>query len=453
MKPSLLACGSPKCRKGELTSPLLKRLVRLCAVVPACFAFAGLAQSPPALLIESTTGSRFRLSWEQTPGFIVLEEADTLGDWQQVPQTPALSDGKFSVTVDTTGLSRRFYRLHDIGSPGLPPDPASVAPPLPQGVAPMLMESTAFLYTGPNPIQTGVAPGTIDPKRVAVLRGKTMDRTGAPLPGVQITIHNRPEFGQTLTRVDGMFDLAVNGGGPLTIDYTKAGYLPAQRQVHTPWQDYVSVPDVALIPLDTSVTTIAANAGSMQVHQSTVRTDGDGSRKATLLFPAGTTATMVMPDGSTQPLTDFHVRASEYTVGEHGPMAMPGELPPTSGYTYAVEFSVDEAVSANAATVRFNQTIPTYVENFLNFPVGENVPVGYYDRKAGAWIPSDNGRVIKITAINGGLATVDTVGTGGLPPLVLDSSELQNLAAFTGWVRSCGARQSPTSARGIPTGA
>ena len=189
---------------------------------------------------------------------------------------------------------------------------------------------------------------------------------------------------------------------------------------------------VALIPLDTSVTTIAANSGTMQVHQSTVRTDGDGSRKATLLFPAGTTATMVMPDGSTQPLTNFDVRASEYTVGPHGPMAMPGVLPPTSGYTYAVEFSVRRGCFRQCRHGPFNQTIPTYVENFLNFPVGENVPVGYYDRKAGAWVPSDNGRVIKITAINGGIATVDTVGTGGLPPLVLDSSELQNLGGLRG---------------------
>ena len=94
----------------------------------------------------------------------------------------------------------------------------------------MLMESTAFLYTGPNPIQTGVAPGTIDARRVAVLRGKAVDRTGAPLSGVQITIHNRSEFGQTLTRADGMFDLAVNGGGPLTIAYARqVTCLPKDR--------------------------------------------------------------------------------------------------------------------------------------------------------------------------------------------------------------------------------
>jgi len=30
--------------------------------------------------------------------------------------------------------------------------------------------------------------------------------------------------------------MAVNGGGMLTLDYRKSGYLPAQRQVKVPWQ-------------------------------------------------------------------------------------------------------------------------------------------------------------------------------------------------------------------------
>ena len=62
---------------------------------------------------------------------------------------------------------------------------------------------------------------------------------------------------------------------------------------------------------------------------------------------------------------------------------MPGELPPSSGYTYALELSVDEADLAGATSVRFNQAIPFYVENFLRFPVGSPVPSGYYDRERG----------------------------------------------------------------------
>ena len=83
---------------------------------------------------------------------------------------------------------------------------------------------------------------------------------------------------------------------------------------------------------------------------------------------------------------------------------MPAALPPSSGYTYAAEFSVDEAVAAGATDVRFSQPLPVYVENFLGFPVGGAVPTGYYDRQRGQWIASANGRVIKVLSITDGLA-------------------------------------------------
>ena len=303
------------------------------------------------------------------------------------------------------------------------------APKLDLSVVTTIYKSTEFLYTGANPIQTGVAPGTIQVNRAAVLRGKVITRDGNVLPAVTVTIVNHPEFGQTVTRSNGFFDMAVNGGGVLTIDYSAVGYLPAQRQIHVPWQDYVPVPDVALIQVDSKATTITANAGVMQFHQSNLMTDSDGSRKATLLFPAGTTATMVMPNGTTQPLTTLTVRATEFTVGPNGPKAMPAPLPPTSAYTYAVELSADEAIAAGANELRFNQPVIKYVENFLNFPVGGIVPVGYYDRaKACCWIPSDNGRVIKIVGVTAGLADVDTVGSGVLAPLTLTDAERQQLA-------------------------
>src|SRR4029079_5484540 len=121
-------------------------------------------------------------------------------------------------------------------------------------------------------------------------------------------------------------------------------------------------------------------------------------------------------------------RATEYTVGSNGPATMPAALPPTSGYTYAVELSADEAIASGAAGITFNQPLFNYVQNFLGFPVGSIVPAGYYDRQRGAWIPSENGRVVKITAINGGTAEVDTVGGGSLPALVLGTAERQHLA-------------------------
>ena len=294
----------------------------------------------------------------------------------------------------------------------LPPDPTEVAPPVDQTVATTIFHLTEFLYTGSDPIQTGVDPLDIEPQRTAVLRGRVLDRDDNSLDGVTITILDHPEFGQTLSRSDGMFDMVVNGGGELTVTYEKEGFLPVQRQVRVPWQDYTLMPDVVMIQVDDQVTPIDLTSSVMQVARGSVQTDADGTRQATILFPAGTSAEMVMPDGSAQPITDINVRATEYTVGDNGPNAMPGKLPPTSGYTYAVELSVDEAVAAGAKQVSFSQPVPFYVENFLDFPVGGIVPVGYYDRDRAAWIPSDNGLIIQIISINNGIAELDVDGSG-----------------------------------------
>jgi hypothetical protein len=139
---------------------------------------------------------------------------------------------------------------------GLPPNPETVAPRIDPTVATNTYASTQFLYTGSNPIQTGVQPATIELKRAAVIRGKVLDKQNNPLPGVTITIKDHPEYGQTLSRADGWFDMAVNGGGYLTVNYQKSGFLPAQRLINTPWQDYVMAEDVVLTQLDSQVTTI-----------------------------------------------------------------------------------------------------------------------------------------------------------------------------------------------------
>lgn len=422
----------PVCGSSRLT-----RLRLVGAVVLTCGPFAGLAQSLPDLRIDSVTVSQFRLSWTQTPGLFVLEETETLtplGVWRPFPGDPTPSDGRLSVIVETTESSR-YFRLHQ--ADGLPPDPASVAPPMPQGVATGLAGAMEFLYTGPNPIQTGVTNGAIETRRAAVVRGRVRQRDNTPLSGVTLSILNHPELGQTISRADGMFDMAVNGGGLLTLKYEKADFCPVQRQVNVPWQDWVVAQDVVMIPMDPVVTSVALGTNSpIQLHQGSVQTDADGARRATVLIPPGTTAEMVLPDGSVHPLPSLSLRATEFTVGPNGPAAMPADLPPTSGYTYCVELSADEAVAAGAIDVRFNAPLPVYVENFLGFPVGTTVPLGSYDRVRGAWIPADSGKVIKILGLEAGLVDLDTDGDGiadsgaALAELSITEAERQRLASL-----------------------
>ncbi len=348
-----------------------------------------------------------------------------------------LPDGMFSSTVsllegnntisitaiNNLGLSTsKTINIFRAGNVVIPPDPATVAPPLDSTVVTTMASATEFLYTGSNPIQTGVDTGTINPVRVAVIRGKVLNKNNQPLPGVKIDILNHPEFGQTISRNDGMYDMAVNGGGYLTVNYSKDSYLNVQRQLDAPWQDYVIADSVVMIQLDPAVTNIDF-ADSIEVAAGSVVSDENGSRQASLMFKQGTIATMVLPDGTTQQLSSINVRATEYTVGENGPASMPAVLPPTSGYTYCVELSTDEAIQAGAKSVEFDKSVSFYVQNFLGFPVGSIVPVGYYDKEKGEWIASDNGRVIKILDIINNKAELDINGDG----IADDSTSLAQL--------------------------
>ncbi len=410
----------------------MKRPLLLWPTVLVCGAFIILAQSPPKLLIDVSTNSQVRLSWTNAATGFVVEELDHLPEaapWSPVLQAPRLANQQFSVVL-SNNTGARFFRLTTRPG-GLLPDPSFIASPVPTGVATLLGEATTFLYTGPNPIQTGVTNGTIDAKRAAILRSKIKKRDSAPLSGVTISILNHPEFGQTFSRADGMFDLAVNGGGPLTVSYEKTGYCPVQRQINVRWQDYVIVPDVVMIELDPVVTTVALGTNSpMQLHQGSMQSDSDGARRAMLLFPAGTCGSLVLANGATQSCSSISVRATEFTVGVNGPAAMPAVLPPNSGYTYCVELSADEAIAQGASSIQFDRPVFTYVENFLSFPVGTAVPAGFYDRQRAVWVASQNGRVINILSVTGGAADVDTVGSGSLPPLALSMAERQQLATL-----------------------
>ncbi|MGQ9524333.1 MAG: NHL domain-containing protein [Armatimonadota bacterium] len=284
----------------------------------------------------------------------------------------------------------------------------------------------SFLYTGPNAEQTGASTEALSSKQLAVLRGRTLKTSGEPLPGVTVSILSHPEFGRVVTHSDGSFDIAVNGGSTLTVEYRLPGYLAAQRKVEVPWRNYAFLPDVVLVPLDRQVTRVELGPSSrLQTARGSVISDADGTRQATLLLPSGASAELVMPDGSSRAVQSLSIRATEFTVGSSGPNAMPAELPPNTAYTYAVEFTADEALSANAASVRFSKPLFMYLENFLDFPAGGVVPTGYYDRAKGQWVPSKNGRIVKVLSMTSGLADLDANGDGTAdPPEVLRALEV-----------------------------
>jgi hypothetical protein len=95
-------------------------------------------------------------------------------------------------------------------------------------------EVNSFLFSGTSPIQKNVSNSAISEKMMGILRGVIRSETGSPLAGVKVSVLDKPELGETLTREGGVFDFALNGEKFLTFEFSKSGYLTAQRSLKVP---------------------------------------------------------------------------------------------------------------------------------------------------------------------------------------------------------------------------
>jgi len=374
------------------------------------------------------SGSRITLTNNAT-GFSASTFVDEFGEYVFLA-FPAESGAPLSlVAVDAAGNTSQTTAASVPEAPGTgPADPSTIASVVDISVPADIGSAVRFLYEGPNRIQNGVAPGTIEDRRVLVLRGILKDAAGNGLAGARVALKDRDECGYTMTRADGAWDMACNGGGQLVVRMTKAGHLTVDRDVEqSDWRDYVWVGEARMLQVDGAYTDVVlSETSSLAVHQATVQTDADGTRRATVLVPFGTTATMTLPDGTIQPLPGGRLRATEFTVGPAGPLSMPASLPKLSHYTYAVEMTFDEAVALEASDVTFSQPVVLYVENFIagGLPVGTDVPLGIYSREKAQWEPVPDGRIVRILSIGeSGFADLDLDGAG----IAASAEELETL--------------------------
>ena len=123
-----------------------------------------------------------------------------------------------------------------------------------------------------------------------------------------------------------------------------------QRRAETTWNRPARIDEVVLTETSTLSTLVdMTGASGVQVARGAVEIDEDGTRQGTLLFPPGVEANVTLADGSIVPagnLSALTIRVTEFTVGPDGRSAMPGELPPNSAYTYAMDLSADGASAA-----------------------------------------------------------------------------------------------------------
>ncbi|XP_064214919.1 teneurin-m isoform X7 [Tribolium castaneum] len=81
--------------------------------------------------------------------------------------------------------------------------------------------------------------------RSAVVRGRVITQMGTGLMGVRVST-STPLEGFTLTRDDGWFDLLVNGGGAVTLQFGRAPFRPQTHIVFVPWNEVVIIDNVIM---------------------------------------------------------------------------------------------------------------------------------------------------------------------------------------------------------------
>ncbi|HEX6240818.1 MAG TPA: EGF domain-containing protein, partial [Polyangiales bacterium] len=296
------------------------------------------------------------------------------------------------------------------------------ATPIDPTLATDFVTQVAPLYTGAYPVQRPVAPGTIDPRRAAVLRGRVLGNDGNGVSCAEISVVGAPQLGVVRTRPDGTYAMAVNGGGSVSLQVKLPGSVAVYRRVQTLWNRFAQVEDVRLVALEAAQAVSASSSGFTAL-SGALETDTSGTRQATLLVPPGTSLNV---GGEAQPRTSYALRVTELTnLAEHGKDGVGAQLPPLSAFAYQVAFDIDGSEGQAGA---FSQPVPVYVSNFLGIQNGESVPVGRFDTRLQHWIPETSGRVIRIVGTDAGGATLDIDDVPGADdPAVLGISPAERL--------------------------
>jgi RHS repeat-associated protein len=310
---------------------------------------------------------------------------------QRVHIDPGVGEVATSGSVQVVAGHSSTYTLTAVGYHGTTNATATVQVTMPP--APQPEGSFGKFYE--DLIPPDAALEQHDPRRFALITGVVLNAQGQPLPSVSVTIHGHPQYGTASSDDDGRFSLPVEGGGTLMVLYRKPGLMAAQRQVYVAWNDTAVADTIQMVAADAAATTVTfdGSAGSVKVHRSTPVTDAYGERTCTVVLAGDNKAYLADKGGNkVLELPTINVRATEYRT----PEAMPAKLPPSSAFTWCAEFSVD-----GAERVQFEKPVIIWVDNFLGFPVGEVVPVGYYDRDRAQWLPMKNGVVAMLLDTDG----------------------------------------------------
>ncbi|XP_041079118.1 teneurin-2-like isoform X1 [Polyodon spathula] len=87
----------------------------------------------------------------------------------------------------------------------------------------------------------------------SLIRGQVLTTDGTPLVGVNVSFVKHPQYGYTLTRQDGTFDLIANGGASLTLHFERAPFLSQERTVWLPWSSFYAMDTMVMKTEENSI--------------------------------------------------------------------------------------------------------------------------------------------------------------------------------------------------------
>ncbi|KAM5146383.1 teneurin-1 isoform 2-T2 [Mantella aurantiaca] len=95
---------------------------------------------------------------------------------------------------------------------------------------------------------THVIPGEIslDSSRACVVRGQVIAVDGTPLVGVNVSFAHHNDYGYTISRQDGSFDLVTIGGISITLLFERSPFVTLKRTLWLPWNRFVVVDKVVM---------------------------------------------------------------------------------------------------------------------------------------------------------------------------------------------------------------
>uniref|UniRef100_A0A8C9T6T6 Teneurin-2 n=1 Tax=Scleropages formosus TaxID=113540 RepID=A0A8C9T6T6_SCLFO len=93
---------------------------------------------------------------------------------------------------------------------------------------------------------THIIPPRTPSTLASLIRGQVLTTDGTPLVGVNVSFVKHPQYGYTLTRQDGTFDLIANGGASLTLHFERAPFLSQERTVWLPWNSFYAMDTLVL---------------------------------------------------------------------------------------------------------------------------------------------------------------------------------------------------------------